>query len=139
MFKLKGAYGEATILQDVEKVEDSCISQIVQLLCSPVVENENVVIMPDCHTGKSSPIGYTQTITNGKVIPNAVSVDIGCRISVCKIPKEIGDKIFNKPGLEKLDKFIRERIPLGMRHRKTEHRFVENLKLDELRCLSKSK
>lgn len=132
MFELKGKYGIATVLQDSEKVEDSCISQIIGLLNSPVVDDCRVVVMPDLHTGCSVPIGYTQTI-KGRVIPNTVSVDIGCGITYCKVPKEIGDRVFNKPGLEKLDKLIRQEIPLGMKHRKDNHPFIENVRLNELR------
>ena len=34
-------------------------------------------IMPDCHAGKGSVIGFTIEMTE-KVIPNVIGVDIGC-------------------------------------------------------------
>lgn len=134
MIEIQGKYNKAKILvADDSKLEEAARKQIYDILNQQFVEGENISIMPDVHAGKSSPIGFTQTITNGKIVPNLVGVDIGCRISVCKVSKEIGDRVFNKSGLEKLDKICRDRVPLGMNHRKTEHRFVENLRLNELR------
>lgn len=129
MFTIKGKYSEIKIFASI--VEDEALRQLYQMANSPVTEGCNVAVMPDVHAGKGSTIGYTQTIKD-RVIPSTVGVDIGCGMLVLHIKKESGDKIFNKPGLEKLDKVIRQYIPSGMNHRKTLHRFAEKVDLKNL-------
>lgn len=114
MFELTGKYGTAKVYATT--VEDECVSQIYSFMNSPVVEGCNIAIMPDTHAGKGSCIGFTQKI-NGRVNPNMVGVDIGCGMLVLKINKEAGKILFNKPGLEKFDKVMHQKIPSGMRHR----------------------
>lgn len=135
MFTIKGKYSEAKVYATI--VEDEAMSQIYNFVNSPVTENCKVAIMPDVHAGKDICIGFTQEI-KGRVVPNAVSVDIGCGMLVLKVSKEAGDKIFNKPGLEKLDKVIREKIPSGMNHRDKPLEKAKVLKdeLDNLICFS---
>lgn len=67
MITLEGKYGEAKILQNSEYVETKAIEQLKNILNSPVVENQNIVVMPDVHLGKGPVIGYTQTL---KPIPH---------------------------------------------------------------------
>lgn len=114
MFTIKGKYSEIKIFASI--IEDEALSQLYQMANHPVTEGCNVAVMPDVHAGKGSTIGYTQTLKD-RVIVSTVGVDIGCGMLVLKVSKEAGDKIFNKPGLEKLDKVIREKIPSGMKHR----------------------
>lgn len=121
MFTIAGKYGIAKVLQSEDMVEDACKKQITKIMGNSATENQNVAIMPDCHAGKGSVIGYTQTIGN-KVIPNTVGVDIGCGIYAWQLKHNL-----TKPELEKLDKVIRQNIPLGKNHRKTLHRFVDNV------------
>ena len=84
--------------------------------------------------------GFTQKLNteNPRVNPNMVGCDIGCGMLVLKISKEAGDKIFNKQGLEKLDKVIHEKIPSGMKHRDKPLEKSKALKeeLDSLICFS---
>lgn len=123
MFIIKGRYAEAKIYAST--IEDEAMSQIYNMLNSPVTEESHVAIMPDVHAGKAATIGYTQTV-KGRVIPASVSVDIGCGMLVLKISKEAGDRLFNKPGLEKFDKIMHTKIPSGMAHRKALHKFAKD-------------
>ena len=126
MFELTGKYGTAKVYAST--VEDECVSQIYGFMNSPVVENCNIAIMPDAHAGKGSCIGFTQKLNadNPRVNPNMVGVDIGCGVLVLKISAEAGKQFFNKPGLEKFDKIMHTKVPSGMNHRKTLHRFAKD-------------
>ena len=126
MFEITGKYGTAKVYATT--VEDECVSQIYGFMNSPVVENCNIAIMPDTHAGKGSCIGFTQKLNsaNPRVNPNMVGVDIGCGMLVLKISAEAGRILFNKPGLEKFDKIMHTKIPSGMNHRKTIHRFAKD-------------
>lgn len=126
MFELTGKYGTAKVYATT--VEDECISQIYGFMNSPVVENCNIAIMPDTHAGKGSCIGFTQKINkeNPRVNPNMVGVDTGCGMLVLKISAEAGRQLFNKPGLEKFDKIMHTKVPSGMNHRKTPHKFAKD-------------
>ena len=126
MFEITGKYGTAKVYATT--VEDECISQIYGFMSSPVVEGCNIAIMPDTHAGKGAAIGFTQMINkeNPRVNPNMVGVDIGCGMLVLKISAEAGKILFNKPGLEKFDKIMHTKVPSGMAHRKTLHKFAKD-------------
>lgn len=126
MLELAGKYGIAKVYATT--VEDECISQIYGVMNSPVVEGCNIAIMPDTHAGKDIVIGFTQKLNteNPRVNPNMVGCDVGCGMLVLKISAEAGDKLFNKPGLEKFDKIMHTEIPSGMNHRTTLHKFAED-------------
>lgn len=126
MFEIIGKYGTAKVYATT--VEDECVSQIYGFMNSPVVEGCNIAIMPDTHAGKGSCIGFTQMINkeNPRVNPNMVGVDIGCGMLVLKISAEAGKQFFNKPGLEKFDKIMHTKVPSGMAHRKTLHKFAKD-------------
>ena len=103
MFEINGRYTNARVM--IDDVEESCLSQIHLFLNHPAFTNP-ISIMPDCHAGKGSVIGFTMKMSN-KVIPNVVGVDLGCGMLSAKIGKEI------PISLEKLDRKIRQRIPFG--------------------------
>lgn len=126
MFEIIGKYGTAKVYATT--VEDECVSQIYGFMSSPVVEGCNIAIMPDTHAGKGAAIGFTQMINkeNPRVNPNMVGVDIGCGMLVLKISAEAGKILFNKPGLEKFDKIMHTKVPSGMAHRKTLHKFAKD-------------
>lgn len=125
-FTIKGKYSEIKI--NATTIEQEAISQLYNMANSPVTENCRVVVMPDVHAGKGATIGYTQTINkeHPRVIPSTVSVDIGCGMLVLKISAEAGKILFNKPGLEKFDKIMHTKVPSGMAHRKTLHKFAKD-------------
>lgn len=126
MFEIIGKYGTAKVYATT--VEDECVSQIYGFMNSPVVEGCNIAIMPDTHAGRGSCIGFTQMINkeNPRVNPNMVGVDIGCGMLVLKISAEAGKILFNKPGLEKFDKIMHTKVPSGMAHRETLHKFAKD-------------
>lgn len=129
MTTIEGKYNKAVVL--TSNLEEECRKQINKLLDQKFVEGSNIAIMPDTHAGCGCVIGFTQTITD-KVVPNLVGVDIGCGMEVMKIRKEVGDKLFDQEGLKKLDSVIRERIPIGSKHRETKHSFTEWVHVDQL-------
>lgn len=103
MIEIKGKYTNAKIMIDV--VEEGLIEQITSL-CNHSAFTEPIVIMPDCHIGKGSCIGFTMKVSD-KVIPNVVSVDIGCGM----LSFNIGNIVIDH---EDFDKKVREKIPFGM-------------------------
>lgn len=126
MIEITGKYGTAKVfVEDYDKIEEACYKQILNLLNQKFVEGSQIRIMEDCHAGAGCVIGFTQTITD-KVVPNLVGVDISCGMHVLKISKDFHFDLKN------LDKVCRARIPLGMQHRKTKHRYCENVSLTKL-------
>ena len=125
-FTIEGKYSEIKI--NATAIEQEAISQLYNMANSPVTEDCKVVVMPDVHAGKGATIGYTQTISkeHPRVIPSTVSVDIGCGMLVLKISAEAGKILFNKPGLEKFDKIMHTKVPSGMAHRETLHKFAKD-------------
>ena len=126
MFTIKGKFCEMNVYATT--VEDEAISQLYTFANNPVTEGCRVAIMPDVHSGKGITIGFTQMINkeNPRVNPNMVGVDIGCGMLVLKISAEAGKMLFNKPGLEKFDKIMHTKVPSGMAHRKTLHKFAKD-------------
>ena len=106
MIELKGKYGNAFVFND--SVEEEAVSQIVNLLNQPMAEGAHVRIMPDVHAGAGCVIGYTAKIT-GPIVPNLIGVDIGCGV----IAFSLGKRGEIKVKFDKLDKFIRKKIPFG--------------------------
>lgn len=125
-FTIKGKYSEIKI--NATTIEQEAIGQLYNMANSPVTEDCRVVVMPDVHAGKGATIGYTQTISkeHPRVIPSTVSVDIGCGMLVLKVSADAGKQFFNKPGLEKFDKIMHTKVPSGMNHRKTLHKFAKD-------------
>lgn len=109
MFELRGQYGTAKVF--IDELEQTAVSQIIQLLNSPISENSKIRIMPDAHAGAGCVIGYTATLTD-KVVCNLVGVDVGCGVSAWKIENK-------KIDFSVLDKFIRHVIPSGRNVRST--------------------
>lgn len=124
MMILNGKYSNAKVF--TEKIEETAISQIIELCNQPMTENSNIRIMPDVHTGAGCVIGTTMII-NDKVVPNLVGVDIGCGMETVKIKEKQID-------VEKLDRLIRERIPSGFNTRDIPHEYSEQITLKHLRC-----
>ncbi|MDR0663753.1 MAG: RtcB family protein [Spirochaetaceae bacterium] len=83
MYTIEGEYNKA-IIQSNTYPDDKSYSQIQQLVNSPFVEDESIVVQADYHAGAGCVIGYTQTLKHKKVCPNLVGVDIGCSVSAYK-------------------------------------------------------
>ena len=103
MIVIPGKYSSAKIMIDF--VENETIRQITEIVNHPAF-TEDIVIMPDCHAGIGSVIGFTMPMTD-KVIPNTIGVDIGCGMVSINIGKP------EKLKLEKIDSAIKSRIPSG--------------------------
>jgi len=103
MIELNGKYTNAKIM--IDKIDENCIAQIIEMINHEAFTNP-VAIMPDCHSGKGSVIGFTMPVGN-KIIPNIVGVDLNCGI----LSFNVGNININH---EDLDKKIRERIPFGI-------------------------
>jgi RNA-splicing ligase RtcB len=102
MFEIKGKYTAAIVY--AEEIEETCISQITQMTNNIAFVNP-IAIMPDCHTGKGSVIGFTMKMTD-KIIPNIIGVDGSCGMLSVKIK-------LNKIDCKEIDNGIREYIPFG--------------------------
>jgi tRNA-splicing ligase RtcB (3'-phosphate/5'-hydroxy nucleic acid ligase) len=104
MFELKGKYGITKVFNDA--VEESAMSQITQLINSPVAEYSKVRIMPDVHAGAGCVIGYTATLTD-RMVPQIVGVDIGCGVLAAKLEDNV------EIDYQTLDDVIRKHVPSG--------------------------
>ena len=124
MFELHGKYGSAKIFTDV--IDQSSISQIMEMLNQQFTEGQRVRIMPDVHAGKGCTIGTTMTITD-KAVPNLVGVDIGCGMDTMRLKEKDID-------LEKLDKLIYAVIPSGFAVRSKPHQLTAKTDLTKLYC-----
>lgn len=105
MFKINGQSTSASVY--AEQVEEECIKQIISTCNNPAFTNP-IVIMPDCHAGKGSVVGFTTKITD-KVIPQTIGVDIGCGM----MSVNIGNQFNLETYLKDIDHEIRRAIPMG--------------------------
>ena len=125
MLELQGKYASAKVFTDI--VDSESISQVINLLNQPYVEDSIVRMMPDIHAGAGCTIGTTMTIRD-KVCPNLVGVDIGCGMETIRIKE-------SHIELQKLDKLIYEKIPSGFNVREKTHRYYEEINLEDLFCI----
>lgn len=126
MFEITGKYGTAKVLvSDWINLEEAAHKQIINLLNQKWADGCNIAVMPDVHAGTGCVIGFTQKI-NGRVCPNLVGVDVSCGMQVLKISKDFHFDLKN------LDKVWRQRVPMGMEHRKIKHPFCKNVDLSKL-------
>lgn len=120
--KVSGKYGEAQVF--ASSLDDDPREQIEMLLDQDFIQGAKVRIMPDVHSGKGCVIGFTADMGE-KIIPNIVGVDIGCGVITVKLGEAY-------PDFPKLDKIIRESIPVGVKVRSDIA--VEFDRLEELYC-----
>ena len=104
MLEIKGKYTTATVM--IDEIEENCYKQILQFVNNVAFTNP-IKIMPDCHAGKGSCIGFTMRRTN-KLNPEIVGVDIGCGMLSVRLPKDV-----DLSNLGKIDSNIRRLIPMG--------------------------
>lgn len=124
MLEIKGKYNSAIVY--TKNVEQSAISQIETLCNQEFVKGSIIRIMPDVHSGAGCTIGTTMTIED-KIVPNLVGVDIGCGMEVIKLENPHIE-------LQKLDKLIYEKIPSGFNIRDKDHKFNDEINLNQLKC-----
>lgn len=120
MIEIKGKYNTAKVYTDI--IEETAVSQIIELCNQEFVSGSKIRIMPDVHAGAGCTIGTTMTIGD-KIVPNLVGVDIGCGMHVV----ELGNV---KIDYDVLDRTIRECVPLGFNvheERKTKFEDIQYL------------
>lgn len=70
MIAYKGDYTTATVM--IDEMDKTTVDQILIMTNDPSF-TQPIVIMPDCHAGKGSVIGFTMALGN-RIIPNIVGV-----------------------------------------------------------------
>jgi len=126
MIELIGKYTTAKVFTDY--VDPNAVSQIIELCSQPLSAGAKVRIMPDVHSGASSTVGTTMTVTD-KIIPSVVGSDIGCGMEVAILD-------IKAPDFRSLDNAIREKVPSGSAIRKVPLSKAKGLSLNELKCAS---
>lgn len=126
MIELKGKYNTAKVFTD--NVEQTAISQIIDLCNQEFISGSKIRIMPDTHAGAGCTIGTTMTITD-KVVPNLVGVDIGCGMYCVKLREKDID-------FELLDNVIRKYIPNGQNIRESQHKMSTEININNLKCIN---
>ena len=124
MIILNGKYTNAQVFTEV--IDQSAISQIIELCSQEFARDSKIRIMPDVHAGAGCTIGTTMTITD-KAVPNLVGVDIGCGMETVRLKEKHIE-------LQQLDKLIYQKIPSGFEIRQKPHRYSENIDLTKLYC-----
>jgi len=126
MIELQGKYNTAKIFSG--NIEQTAISQIINLLNQPFVDGANIRIMSDVHAGAGCVIGFTADLKD-MVIPNLIGVDIGCGMMVLDITDLNID-------IRALDKFVHANIPSGFEnhlfHRTNYQEYIKILCFDKL-------
>jgi RNA-splicing ligase RtcB len=106
MIPYQGKYGKACVMLN-ELNDQNTISQIYGFLNHPAFANP-ISIMPDCHYGKGTVIGFTMEMTD-MIIPNIVGVDINCGM----LSLFLGPNALQKLSREEIDRQVRQKIPLS--------------------------
>ena len=127
MIELQGKYNQCKVFTDL--VDQTAISQVIELLNQPYVVGSSIRMMPDIHAGVGCTIGTTMTIQD-KICPNLVGVDIGCGMETAVIR----NKHLDDADLYKLDQFIRNNIPSGFSIRDIPHPYSKIINLQRLYC-----
>ncbi|MDO5156308.1 MAG: RtcB family protein [Eubacteriales bacterium] len=132
MITIYGKYTDAIVYtceNEAYAMDDYARKQI-QMLCNhPSAQGSVIRVMPDVHLGKVGTIGLTMTVGDS-LLPNLVGVDIGCGLTIAKIKAK-------NVEFQKLDKVIREQVPVGGAIRKKEHKMASRTRIDEMRCAKK--
>lgn len=124
MKTVDGIYTSAKIFTDT--IEDYALAQIKMLCDNKAFQKSKIRIMPDVHPGKVGTIGFTATVGD-IILPNVVGIDIGCGVTLARLKQK-------KTEFQKLDKVIRERIPIGFMIRKIPHRYRDEFDFSALLC-----
>lgn len=117
MIELTGKYNDCKIFTDL--VDQSTISQLIELLNQPFTKDSQIRVMPDCHQGNGCVIGTTMTLKD-KVPPYLTGCDIGCGVLTVKLKEKSID-------FSLLDDVIRSHVPSGHDIHQTEQDCPVNL------------
>ena len=100
MFLLKGKFNSAKVF--AHTADDAVVSQIMDICNEEAYKDYDISIMPDCHVGKGSVIGFTGKyeglFENANISPNFVGVDIGC------LDKD--SEFLTSSGWKKMDTYV---------------------------------
>lgn len=99
-------------------IEESARNQCYTLAKSAAFAGAKIRVMPDVHEGKGCVIGFTAS-GYSHIIPNVISIDIGCGMRVVELGKIDID-------FEKLDYTISACIPSGNTLRSTGIKQIDN-------------
>ena len=126
MIELKGKYNkDCKIFTD--NIDEESYSILYKILNEKASEDVKIRIMPDTHLGKGVVVGFTMPLTD-RVNPFHIGVDIGCGMLTSKLSDEIKDI-----PLEKIDKTIKQNIPMGQSiHKKSFNTLFNFKELNEL-------
>jgi RNA-splicing ligase RtcB len=100
---IKGKYNFANVM--IDDIDNTTRGQIQEFTNNPSFTGSYIAIMPDCHAGAGSCIGFTMQM-NERVIPDVVGVDIGCGMLSRKFDIDNFDT-------RAFDEFIKDNIPSG--------------------------
>jgi len=109
----------------LEDIDDLALAQAENLANLPFAY-KHIAIMPDSHVGYGMPIGAVLA-TRDVIIPNAVGVDIGC--GMCAVRTSLRE--ISSDSLKKAMRQIRQLIPLGFKHNKSQQDDALMPKLDK--------
>jgi RNA-splicing ligase RtcB len=123
MITIKGKYTSADVM--IDDIEENCYKQINQFVNNVAMTNP-IKIMPDCHAGKGSCIGFTMAFGD-KLNPEIIGVDVGCGMLSLKLSKHIDAK-----DLEDIDRKIREAVPMGTNTNNTDNDFKKSFDFKEV-------
>ena len=130
MIPVKGKYSDAMIMcigdEADGNVDQYAIAQVKMICDTEAASGSNIRVMPDVHPGKVGPIGLTMTIKDA-VIPALLGIDIGCGMSMVQVGKV-------KKDYQKLDRIIREKVPVGFGMRNSVHTMAADFDLARLIC-----
>lgn len=103
MLVMKGKHNLAKVM--IDEIDDTTRDQIQGFLNHPAFAKKRIAIMPDCHAGSGSCIGFTMQLGD-YIMPQIVGVDIGCGM----LAANFGPIAIDPVGL---DDFIKANIPAG--------------------------
>ncbi len=112
MLTVNGKFGTAPIMTDA--IDAEAWSFLPRVMSAGVAEGSRIVIMPDCHSGSSCVIGYTQKLNpaDPRICPNIIGVDIGCTISSLRLA--LPAEAVKPEMLRGLDAHIRASVGVGV-------------------------
>lgn len=129
MLTIYGKYTNAIVYttNNEEYAIDEHARKQLQMICDhPSAAGSKIRVMPDVHPGKVGTIGLTMTVGDS-LLPSLVGVDMGCGMTLAQIKTK-------NIEFQKLDKVIREQVPVGGNVRGKIHKFSNYVDLSKLRC-----
>ena len=99
-----------------EQPDDETIKMVAELAKLPFFVNQPIRVMPDCHAGKGTVVGFSAPY-NKCIIPSVIGGDIGCGMFVIRLPNTFleahGGEINSQPFLKNLDEIVHREVPAG--------------------------